>query len=290
MTKTRLLLVMAAAMTARVASAQPGTVAPAGAAASSSADPPGFVTIDRLDASSRFGIDVSYLGLDGDATLLRAELAARYVDPATALGGYVQVPFAFARVSGGDRSETVTDLGNIEIGGIYAPRVDAGDLRWVLHAGITLPTAEDGRNEAEVGTIANVARLSEFFNSLPGAVTLKLGVAPVFRRGAFFARVNLGFERNLESKDGSIPDVVHLDAGVGVDLGGSAVMLESANLLVPDEQHGGEVSSKGFTLHELAVSVRGHGAVSPFAAVIVPLDDDLKFLNVALTAGAEFAF
>jgi len=67
-------------------------------------------------------------------------------------------------------------------------------------------------------------------------------------------------------------------------------MLESANLLVPDERHDGEVTRQGLTLHELAVSARWHGAVSPFAAVIVPLDDDLKLVKVALTAGAEFAF
>lgn len=300
MTKTRLFLALSLAAVSRVASAQPGAVEPgtvqpaAGAAPAGEADPPGFVVIDRLDASSRIGIDLSYIAVKGDGTtLLRAELSARYVDPTTALGGYVQVPFAFARLSRGntgDTGDTMTDLGNVEIGGIYAPRLAAADLRLILHAGITLPTGE-AYPESIVGTVANAARLGEFFNSAPEAMTLKLGVSPVLRRGVFFTRINLGFDRNLEVKSGTVPDVIHVAAGAGVDLGRAAVMLEWATMVALDERFDNGTRFEGFTLNQLAVSARWRGPVSPFAAVVVPMDDDLRDLvKVTLTAGAEFAF
>src|SRR5262249_51592862 len=79
---------------------------------------PGFVMIDRFDARSRAGIELAYVRpsdpLDlGRATVLRFEAHARYVDPGSGFGGYVQVPFAYSHDTDlfGDPI-TVTDAGN----------------------------------------------------------------------------------------------------------------------------------------------------------------------------------
>jgi hypothetical protein len=275
-----------------VAFAQPGAVPAATAPAPTEA--PGFVAIDRLDASSRAGIELSYIGLNNDVpnhtTFFRSEAHVRYVDPGTGLGSYVQLPFAYARTSFGDQSDTVTDFGDIEVGGIFAPRLASPDVGLVLHAGITLPTGERGM-AAAVGTVANFTALPEAYNSLPAATTIKLGVSPIFRHGIAFARLDFGFDWNVDVKDGSFPNAIHVNAGAGVELGSAALMLESTNLWILDEHNAG-TTEPGVTLNALAISARmTAGTTSPYLSVMLPLDDDLKSLiSTALAVGVESRF
>src|SRR5262249_27768065 len=155
---------------------------------------PGFVAIDRIDGNSRGGIELSYVAFKDGALAgdnfrtARIEGHARYVDKSTGLGGYVQVPFAYAQDVHDDRSSGTTDVGDLEVGGIFVPRLGTPEFGLILHAGVTLPTGEG--NESGVGTLASVATLRDFYNALPGATTLKLGVSPVVHRGIVFARVD----------------------------------------------------------------------------------------------------
>ena len=250
---------------------------------------PGFVVIDPIDASSQAGIQLAYLGLKGlsstgDLTLLRLEGRARYVDPRTGLGGYVQVPFAYGRASSNGQSDTTTDFGDLEIGGIFAPRLGSPDFGLVVHAGIALPTGEKN-TEALVGTLATAATLSGFYNALPRGTTVKLGVSPMFRSGIVFARLDLGFDGNISADQTSAGNGIHYNAGVGVDLGTAAVMLESENLTVQDQGN-----NSGGTLNTVAVSVRANaGRVSPCLAVVIPVDDDERqIIDYAVIAGVDF--
>jgi hypothetical protein len=279
-------MVMASAGVAR---AQPGVTLPRSDAPDPTTDP-GFAVIDQTNVSSGGGLEMSYIGLDSslgeDApTLLRFAANARYVDAARGVGGYVRLPFAYARSSSGGMSDTVTDLGNIEIGGIYSPRFNQRGTGVILRAGITLPTGESGE-AATVGTIASFAAFPDLYNALPRATTLKLGLSPVFRAGAVFARLDFGLDWNLDANRAALGKVLHFDAGVGADLGPFAVMLESANATVFSEQMNGSAS----TADVLGISARyTSGQVSPYLAVVIPLDEDLTgFLSVAVTAGAQF--
>lgn len=91
---------------------------PAGKAAE--VDPtvsPGFVVIDQFDASSHVGIQMSYLepnpqAFSGDPTVRRFEAHARHVDKAIGLGGYLQVPFAYASETVANKTQTITDFGD----------------------------------------------------------------------------------------------------------------------------------------------------------------------------------
>jgi hypothetical protein len=182
-------------------------------------------------------------------------------------------------------SVTLTDLGNLELGVIYSPRVNQSGTGVILRAGITLPTGESG-TEAAVGTVANFAALSDVDNSLPRATTLKLGVSPVFRAGAVFARLDFGLDWNFDAKDAVVGKVIHFDAGLGAEFGQFAVMFESANATLFSDQMGRDSN----TIDVLGVSARfTSGQVSPYLGVVIPLDDDLSgILSVAVTAGAQF--
>jgi hypothetical protein len=274
-----------------VAAAAPGTTAPStGDRAAQAPVVPGFVVIDPIDASSQVGIQLGYVGLKGGSpststpTLLRLEGRARYVDRRTGLGGYVDVPFAYARDSSNGQSATITDVGDLEIGGIFAPGLGLPDFGLVVHAGIALPTGEKGA-EAAVGTVASVATLSGFYNALPRGTTIKLGVSPMFRSGIAFGRLDLGFDGNISADQASVGSGIHYNVGVGLDLGAAALMLESENLTIL-----GEGNRDSTTVNAVAVSARVNaGAVSPHLALVIPVDDDERqIIDLAVIAGVDF--
>jgi hypothetical protein len=274
----------------------PATVAASAAepgASSTDAEPaggPGFVVIDPLDRGSRIGIGLSYINLDdstfntGDLTVLRLDAQGHVVDKRTGLGGYFQVPFAYGRGSANGMSDTITDVGNLEVGVLFAPRIDAPGFGLALHVGVTLPTGEKD-DESAVGTLASATALSGLYNTLPRSTTIKLGISPMFRSGIVFGRLDLGFDGNVDADRTAIGNGIHFNAGLGVDLGGAAVMLESENLAILDLD-----DRKGSTFNAVAVSARATGgAVSPFAAVVIPVDDDVReVVDFSVTAGIDF--
>jgi hypothetical protein len=252
---------------------------------------PGFVTIDSFDASSRAGLEVSYvapnLGSSGvSATVLRSSAHARLVDKASGLGGYARVPWTYEHASLGDRSDTVTDFGDLEVGAIYVPRLPSPHVGLVLHAGITAPTGEK-LPEANLGTAASVTALPEFYNSLPRGTTAKLGVSPTLRSGRVFGRVDLGLDWNLDAADVAIGKGIHYNAGLGILAGKVAVMVESQNLSILDTTSS---SHDRVTLSSFAVSARvDAGAVTPYAAVVIPMEDDSSdVVDFAITFGVDF--
>lgn len=302
-------MIVAAVLGGRVAFAQPavdpvspppGTTAATlaqaagGAPEAGPAVSPGFVVIDGFDASSRVGLQMSYLEPHQESftrdtpTLRRFEAHARYVDKATGLGGYAQVPFAYG--SGGNdlMAQAVTDLGDFELGVIFVPRLALPGVGLVLHAGVTLPTGET-KAESLLGTEQNLVALPELYNSLPKATTIKLGVSPMVRKGSLFARLDLGFDWNLDSAGVDVGKGFHVNVGVGVDFGSGAVMLESENLTVTHPLETVDAMHHSVTFNALAVSARVYtGAVSPYFALVIPFEEDITAnIDLAMTAGVE---
>jgi hypothetical protein len=80
--------------------------------------------------------------------------------------------------------------------------------------------------------------------------------------------------------------VFHFNAGLGADFAPFSVMFESANATVFSDRMGGNSS----TADVLGISARyTSGQVSPYVAVVIPLDEDLSdALSIAVTAGAQF--
>lgn len=251
---------------------------------------PGFVNLDRQDAASRAGGDVTYLALDSesDVTLLRIDLHGHYVDPKTGFGGYAQVPIATYFGDG----ESGSAFGNLEIGGIFVPKLKSPEVGVVLHAGITLPTGPSPNDEdGIVGAVAGYLRPADLYQVIPRSATLRLGASPMVRSGKVFGRVDLGLDVNLYIDDGDsefsqdVDSAAHFAVGGGLDLGGAAVMGELSVLRIFEDDAESLVVG--------AVSVRGTGPkIQPYGALSIPLSpDDLgDVIDLGLTAGVEGGF
>ena len=258
---------------------------------------PAFVTMDRFDGSSRVGGEVSYIFPDhttGDVTALRFDLHGQYVDPASGLGGYVQMPFSHISVSSGGMSDSASGVGDAEAGVIFVPRLASPNTALVLHAGITLPTAskQDVNNPSSIdGVIANLvgvgARFNDLWDILPGAFSIRLGASGLVRNGQMFARFDFGVDSNQSAANNAkIDPVMRFNAGVGVDLGQAAVMAESVNLY---ETKSNSNESGSSWINAAAVSARFQaGMVQPYGALVFPIDRDSNaFMSAALTLGIE---
>jgi hypothetical protein len=245
-----------------------------------------FVNINRHDHNSMAGGEVTYVDLDGsnDTTLLRFDLHGQYVDPGMGLGGYASVPIAFA--SGNNDSETA--LGNLEIGGIFVPKLNNPELRVILHGGLTLPTApdEDNLGAAFVGVFAGYARVHDLYQVIPKGTTVRLGASPIYTSGQLVARLDAGVDVNLDSSDMDTADpAFHLNLGVGFYATPDAVvMAELSTLTIFDDNDGDD--------DNVANAVIGGrfyaGSLQPYVGLIIPLDDDIsEFMNLGLTIGLD---
>ena len=263
-------------------------VVPAAALAQPVPEPataPGFVQIDRYDATSVAGGDLTYIALDGsDDTVVRFQLGGRFVDPASRFGGYINLPITYA--SGNNQS--LTGIGNLEVGGLMIPKLGSGSTTLALHAGITLPTGSDG-DDAFANLFGAFARPQDLYLALPGATTVRIGASPMFRSGNVFGRIDLGLDINLDVKgsDEKANPLMHLNAGVGVDLGTVALMGELSNVYVFSGDQGGDIILS--PINVFAISARMHsGRAMPYVSLVVPLDDDSgEVIDFGLTLGVE---
>jgi hypothetical protein len=248
---------------------------------------PGFVQIDRYDATSVAGGDLTYVSLDGigeDVTVMRFQLGGRYVDPASQFGGYVNLPITYASGDG----DSLTAIGNIELGGLMLPRIGDSSTAMVVHGGITLPTGSDGE-DAFANLFGAFARPQDIYLALPKATTVRLGLSPMFRNGNVFGRADLGIDINLDvDGEGDEADpLMRLNVGVGVDLGSVAVMGELSNLYVFNDDEGDSIGDKMINVFALSARFNA-GSAMPYASLLVPLDDDSSdVIDLALTLGVE---
>ncbi len=273
----RLSLVVGGLVVPAVALAQP---------APDAATSPGFVQIDRYDATSVVGGDFTYVSLDegDDVTLLRFQFGGRFVDPVSRFGGYVNLPISYASAN----DQSFTGIGNLEVGGLMLPRLGDGSTRLALHAGITLPTGSDGDDSA-ANLASALARPQDIVLAFPGATTIRVGASPMFRNGNVFGRLDVGLDVNLDVKNSSeeVDPIMHINAGVGVDLGTVALMGELSNVYVFSDDDGDSLGDK--MINVFAISARMHsGRAMPYVSLVVPLDDDsTEAINFGLTLGIE---
>jgi hypothetical protein len=272
------------AMFEATASAQVAPEPPSDPAAS-----PGFMTLDRGDASSRAGGEIAYMVLNNNtpgvsATPLRFDVHGQYVDH-SGFGGYAQLPISYLRESGGGMSDSATGVGDVEVGGLYVARVNP-NVAAILRLGLTLPTASSDMKAEVANLIGELTRLTDLYEYVPKGTSLRIAVSPMLRQGQLFARLDVGLDANL-SADNSVSNVENVErvcAGVGFESGNVAVTAEVVNL------HSSNGSSGGSAwLDAGAVGVRMNaGSVTPYGAFIFPLDHDThQFMSAAIMLGAE---
>jgi hypothetical protein len=263
----------------------------AGRARADGPSAPGFVMLDREDDGSRVGAEMSYIDLtNGDGTLLRGDVHAQYVDAGSRFGGYAVAPLSHLSSNG----MTVTGVGDVELGGIYAASLGEG-VGLIAHAGVALPTGSGSSSNG--GDLANeisaVSRLNDFYLSLPEGTIIRAGISPVLRSGPWFARADVALELPLHAENDSSPvKGGHFDAGLGYDAGPVAAMIETSNLMLYCSDCG--TTNHTVLFDTMALSVRATGSIQPYAALVIPLDDDAKDLisqqqvvTAAITIGVD---
>jgi hypothetical protein len=245
------------------------------------ADPDHFVTMDRQDDSSRAGLEVSKIFYDGnnnDLSGMRFDLHGQYMTP-NAVGVYATVPIGYASAN----NDSHTALGDIEVGAIFVPQLSASNVKLVLHGGITLPTQSKDTNPEETSIVTLWPRVTDFYLAVPEGFSLRLGVSPIIKSGQVFFRGDIGVDSNLSaaSNANDVKAFVHANAGMGVDLGVASIMVESVNVYLND--------NNSTWVNTGAFSARfDGGSVSPYAALIVGLDDDTRMImDEAFTIGLE---
>src|SRR6185503_15647670 len=151
---------------------------------------PGFIQMDRQDQYSRFGLEAAYLVLDDpldDVTSLRFDVHGQYVMPG-GFGFYGAMPITHASADGGSG----TGIGDIEVGGIFIPRMSNPDLTLVVHGGVTVPIASEDGDDLLANALGIAARPTDLVQIIPKGLTLRLGISPIFRSGQLFGRIDGG--------------------------------------------------------------------------------------------------
>ncbi|HET9626552.1 MAG TPA: hypothetical protein VFP84_34555 [Kofleriaceae bacterium] len=245
---------------------------------------PAFAMMDPTGDGS--GIDLqlpfSFATHDGDGALVRPRLAAQYVlDNGLGAYGVLHGAGSLGAETGGNAT---SGIGNFELGALYhtalAPALDLG-----LRAGFAFATAngDDLRRLTNLSA-TTLARPADFATVAPGN-WLRLGVSPTYHQGIGFARVDLGVDVPLTSRDQLGGDTLaHVNAGVGVALDHLTVTGELQTLI----QVSGDQAMD--TLYTAGVSARYQlDHVAPYLAVSMPLGNDVTGDFLAVTGGVAMA-
>jgi len=237
-----------------------------------------FVTMFHQDGGTKVDIDAAYMFANSDAPttvtkLYRGDLFAEYVDPSNGLGGYVTIPFIHST----DAMTTKDSLGGLEVGGVLVRKLDAGTI--VGHAGLVLPTISS-QDSSVIGLSGSVMRIPEVYATLPDAVSLRIGVSPLFHTGSVIVRLDVNVDLNVSETNETEKPGFEVDAGIGYSSGLVAIMAEITNVVIIGDY-------AGLTLDVGAISARFDlGKLKPYVAVSIPLDDDARqIMSAGVTVG-----
>jgi hypothetical protein len=253
-----------------------------------------------LVPSLAFGDPISIMmdrgddGVRADATVtlvpavpfsLRADVYLQYVDPRFHVGGYATMPFEiFDR---GDGEPTYSAFGNLELGALYVAHV-LPELRVVARAGVVLPTYNDPN---AIG--GDVLRLTDWVDGEPELTALRFSASPIYRRGQFFARADIGFDRGpTPERTPQATSFVRVNAAVGFATDHFALSIESVNLYATNGPFVGNEDSqvRGASWRD-EVAFGGQykiGIATPYLALVVPADHDMQqSFSVAVTIGCD---
>ena len=252
-----------------------------------------FATLDRQDTGTEVGATFDYLFVNHDqepgTSAFRFDLFGQFVDPASGFGGYLQLPITHDAVNIDvapfQIRGSATGIGDLELGGIYVIRARRPDTRFVLHAGLTLPTNPSANDEAFASERGGLARITDYAQVIPNGTTLRIGFSPIWHRGNLVARIDLGLDLNLAIANGrnALPPLLKLNGGLGFENEAFSIMGELTNTFIT----GDAVDDGNRTLNEAGVTARfflGSGT-SLSAGIVLPLEEDTRRLDAILDFG-----
>jgi hypothetical protein len=237
------------------------------AAAQAGDDPPGTLTLDRMDSASRLGIQVGFDTIDdADGSIMRFNPYGQFLFPNRLVGVYGQLPISHLFYSEG---ADTTAMGNFDAGAFFLPLRDSS---LILRVGLALPTASDSFRDYAVNAISSLERISDFALVLPECTYLRLSGSTVQQSGMAFLRLDLGLDLAIDKPRGADASFLRANLAGGLRLGTVDMSLELAST--------GNLDSRGSAserfLHTLALAFRTQGPDQFYGGMVLPLDEDLR--------------
>jgi hypothetical protein len=247
----------------------PPTPAPAAEVA------PTFMTLDRMDATTRLGLQMGWDKIDdtsiSDGFVMRYEIYGQYLFPNKAVGVYGQLPISHAfNFNGND----ATGMGNIELGGFFLPN-HTSEL--ILRGGLAMSTASDSNtNEILSNVYSTYERLTDLMLIAPQYTTLRLSASTVQQRDTLFFRADLGFDLAIDKPSGATTSVwFRGNVAVGVRATGVDITAELINIAAVNGGNGNPSLADRF-FHTAGVSLRTQGENQFHIGTVFPLDSDAR--------------
>jgi hypothetical protein len=237
---------------------------------------PGFMTLDRVDASARAGVQGGWHKIDdvdaSDAFIVRLEPYGQYLLPNRAGGFYGQVPLVHTFDFG---DSDATAIGNLELGGFFLPNKTS---ELIFRGGIAAGIASDSAARVASNAGSRFERLTDFVLTGPSYTTLRLSASTVRRWDMIFLRADLGVDVVLDKGDVAANQTSVFGRGnvavcvraSGVDFTGELANLAAFN---------GSAVPSGVTnhlLHTAAISVRTPGEDQFHFGLVFPLDQEFR--------------
>ncbi|HXU05356.1 MAG TPA: hypothetical protein VN903_30565 [Polyangia bacterium] len=237
---------------------------------------PGFMTLDRVDASMRLGVQGGWHKIDdvalSDAFIVRVEPYGQFILPNRAGGLYGQLPMVHRFDFGADDASA---LGNLELGGFFLPNRSS---ELIIRGGIALPTGSESLARAGANAESRFERLTDFVLTGPSYTTLRLSGSTVQRWDVIFLRADVGFDFVLNKAsiaDNATSVFGRANVAVCARLSGVDFGFELVNLVA----FNGTAVPSGLTnhlFHTAAISVRSPGEDQFHLGLIFPLDHESR--------------
>jgi hypothetical protein len=236
---------------------------------------PGFFTLDRVDASTRAGLQAGWHNIPSaslsDAFVARLEPYGQFVLPNKAGGFYGHIPFVHRFDFGsGDTSA----IGNLELGGFFLPTRKS---EFVLRAGIAAGTASDSVAGRAANLESQFERLTDYVLTVPRQTTLRLSGSTVRQWDTIFLRADLGLDVALD-KPSDLSNAASVfgraNVAAGVRAAGLDFTLELVNLAAFNGSDANGIANR--LRHTVALSVRTPGVDQFHFGLVLPLDEGAR--------------
>jgi hypothetical protein len=247
---------------------------------------PTFLTLDRMDATTRIGIQLGWDKLDdvelSEGFLTRHEIYGQYVFPGQVGGVYGTL--ATSHVFDLNSSDA-TGYGNLDIGGFFLP-THSSEL--ILRAGLGAPTGSGGGNGSLANLLTGFERLTDLLLAQANYATFRLSASTVQRKDNLFLRADGGFDLVIDKPNGPAPSVwFRGNVAVGMRAPGVDITLELVNLAAVDGTVDGGIENRFF--HTAGFSLRTQGEDQFHLGTVFPLDDDARGEIWIISAGYQRA-
>jgi hypothetical protein len=225
--------------------------------------PPSTITLDRMDAAARAGVDVGMISVDPiDGWFMRADIHGQYVVRDRGVGFYGQFPMAHFFNPAGPGG---TAVGAVDVGVFALPRHNS---ELVLRLGLAVATGYEGSGSVAAHLFSAPARITDFLLTAPGYSTLRVSVSTVQEVEDLFFRGDFGLDIVVDAPSNASGVHLRANAAGGLRTAPGDVTIELVNFGAIDSGAGASNS----LVHTLTIGMRTRGTHQLHAGLVLPLD------------------